>query len=71
MSSTAPRARRSAGNPETLERRGEVPQKRRAGALSARRRYRERRRPKLDLVLRYAEVCRVKNVMRPYLDALR
>ncbi|MBI3464956.1 MAG: type IV toxin-antitoxin system AbiEi family antitoxin domain-containing protein [Planctomycetes bacterium] len=39
-------------------------------AVEALRRYCERRRPRVDLVLRYAEVCRVKNVMRPYLEAL-
>jgi predicted transcriptional regulator of viral defense system len=39
-------------------------------AVEALRIYCQRRRPKLDLVLQYAEVCRVKNVMRPYLEAL-
>jgi predicted transcriptional regulator of viral defense system len=39
-------------------------------AVEALRLYCGRRRPKLDLVLRYAEICRVKNVMRPYLEAL-
>jgi predicted transcriptional regulator of viral defense system len=33
--------------------------------------YRARRRPDFDAVLRYARVCRVDQVMRPYLEALQ
>lgn len=39
-------------------------------AIEALRFYRERRRVKIDELLRFARVCRVENVMRPYLEAL-
>jgi predicted transcriptional regulator of viral defense system len=32
--------------------------------------YRERKKLKLDDLMKYAKVCRVENVMRPYLEAL-
>jgi len=38
--------------------------------LEAVRFYRERKRVKVDELMRYAEICRVKNVIRPYLEAL-
>jgi len=37
--------------------------------LEALRLYAERRRPKADEFLRFARVCRVERVMRPYLEA--
>jgi predicted transcriptional regulator of viral defense system len=39
-------------------------------ALEALRECRRERRATADEIWRYAEVCRVKNVMRPYLEAL-
>jgi len=39
-------------------------------ALEAVRFYRERRNVKVDALMRYAELCRVEKVMRPYLEAL-
>ncbi len=40
-------------------------------AIEALRTYRERtRKPKMDEVLKYARVCRVERVMRPYLEAV-
>lgn len=39
-------------------------------AIEALRFYFERRRAKIDELLRFARVCRVENVMRPYLEAL-
>jgi len=39
-------------------------------ALEAVRFYREQRTLKVDDLMRYAAICRVKNVMRPYLEAL-
>ena len=38
--------------------------------LEALRLYRERRNVNVDAIMRYAEICRVKEVMRPYLEAL-
>jgi predicted transcriptional regulator of viral defense system len=38
--------------------------------LEALRFYRERRKPKVAALLRYAKVCRVESVMRPYLEAI-
>lgn len=38
--------------------------------LEALRLYRQRRRPKVHELLRYAEVCRVTKIMRPYLEAV-
>jgi hypothetical protein len=38
--------------------------------LEALRLYAERRRPKVDELLRFARVCRVERVMRPYLEAI-
>jgi predicted transcriptional regulator of viral defense system len=38
-------------------------------ALEALRTYRRRRRPKLQEVLEFARICRVENVVRPYLEA--
>ena len=39
-------------------------------AVEAVRLYRERRRPKVQALMKYAEICRVANVMRPYLEAI-
>ena len=39
-------------------------------AVEAVRFYRERRKVKVDALMRYAEICRVGKVMRPYLEAL-
>lgn len=39
-------------------------------AMEALKLYRERRRVKVDDLLRYARVCRVEKVMRPYLEAV-
>ena len=39
-------------------------------ALEALRLYAERRRPRVDAILRFARVCRVERVMRPYLEAI-
>jgi predicted transcriptional regulator of viral defense system len=39
-------------------------------AVEALRRYRDRRKVNVEAVLRYAQVCRVSNVMRPYLEAI-
>jgi predicted transcriptional regulator of viral defense system len=39
-------------------------------AVEALRRYRDRRKVNVEAVLRYAQVCRVSNVMRPYLEAV-
>lgn len=39
-------------------------------AVEAIRLYRERRKINVDDLLRYAEICRVKNIMRPYLEAI-
>jgi len=39
-------------------------------AVEAVRFYRERRNVKVDALMRYAELCRVEKVMRPYLEAL-
>ena len=39
-------------------------------AVEAVRFYRERRNVKVDALMRYAEICRVEKVMRPYLEAL-
>ena len=39
-------------------------------AIEALRIYRERKRVRVDDLMRFAAVCRVKNVMRPYLEAL-
>lgn len=38
--------------------------------LEALRLYKERRRPDIDALLRYAAVCRVTKTMRPYLEAI-
>jgi len=38
--------------------------------LEALRLYKERRRPNVDALLRYAEICRVTKTMRPYLEAI-
>lgn len=38
--------------------------------LEALRFYREQRKPKVDALLRYAKICRVASVMRPYLEAI-
>ena len=38
-------------------------------AIEALRFYRERKRVEIDKLLHYAEICRVANVMRPYLEA--
>lgn len=38
--------------------------------LEALRLYAERRRPKVDEILKFARVCRVERVMRPYLEAI-
>jgi hypothetical protein len=32
--------------------------------------YRERRRVKVDDLMRYASICRVEKIIRPYLEAL-
>ena len=39
-------------------------------AVEAVRFYRERRRFNVDALMRYAQICRVEKVMRPYLEAL-
>lgn len=39
-------------------------------AIEALKLYRESKRVKLDALLRFAAICRVKNIMRPYLEAL-
>jgi predicted transcriptional regulator of viral defense system len=39
-------------------------------AVEALRFYRERRKPKIGDLLRYAAICRVTHIMRPYLEAL-
>jgi predicted transcriptional regulator of viral defense system len=39
-------------------------------ALEALRLYRSRKRPKIDQLLRFARICRVEKVMRPYLEAM-
>jgi predicted transcriptional regulator of viral defense system len=39
-------------------------------AVEAVRLYRERRRPSVDALMKYAQVCRVAKVMRPYLEAI-
>jgi predicted transcriptional regulator of viral defense system len=39
-------------------------------ALEALKFYRERRKLRVDKLLKYAQVCRVENVMRPYLEAV-
>ena len=39
-------------------------------ALEALKRYRQRQRMRLDELLRFARICRVEKVMRPYLEAL-
>ena len=39
-------------------------------AVEAVRLYRERKRVKVDEIMRYAAICRVKKVVRPYLEAL-
>lgn len=39
-------------------------------ALEALRLYRRRRRMKVDLLLKYAAVCRIERVMRPYIEAV-
>lgn len=39
-------------------------------ALEALREYRRRRRGSLDAIWRFAKICRVANVMRPYLEAI-
>lgn len=39
-------------------------------ALEALKLYRQRRRVKVDLLLKYAAVCRIERVMRPYLEAI-
>ncbi len=39
-------------------------------AIEALRAYRERRKPKVGELLRYAAICRVTRVMRPYLEAI-
>lgn len=39
-------------------------------ALEALKLYRQRRRRDMDAVIRFARVCRVENVMRPYLEAV-
>jgi predicted transcriptional regulator of viral defense system len=39
-------------------------------ALEALKLYRQRRRVKVDLLLKYAAVCRIERVMRPYLEAV-
>ena len=31
--------------------------------------YRKRRQPAYDLLLKYARICRVENIIRPYLEA--
>jgi predicted transcriptional regulator of viral defense system len=38
--------------------------------IEALRTYRARRRPRIDDLLRFAEACRVRQVMRPYLEAI-
>ena len=38
--------------------------------LEALRLYRSRKRPDVDDLMKFARVCRVENVMRPYLEAL-
>jgi predicted transcriptional regulator of viral defense system len=38
--------------------------------LEALRLYRERGRPNIEALLRYAEICRVARIMRPYLEAV-
>ena len=39
-------------------------------ALEALKRYRQRKRPKVDALLHFARVCRVERVMRPYLESV-
>jgi len=39
-------------------------------AIEALRLYRERKRLKVDNLMRFASICRVEKVMRPYLEAL-
>jgi len=39
-------------------------------AIEALKLYRKKRRFKTDDIMRFASVCRVENVMRPYLEAL-
>jgi len=39
-------------------------------AVEAVRFYRERRSVNVDALMRYAAICRVENVMRPYLEAI-
>jgi predicted transcriptional regulator of viral defense system len=39
-------------------------------ALEALRLYRRRKRPKVDELLRYASICRVERIIRPYLEAM-
>jgi predicted transcriptional regulator of viral defense system len=39
-------------------------------AVEAVRLYRQRRRPKVDEIIRCARICRVEKVMRPYLEAI-
>jgi predicted transcriptional regulator of viral defense system len=39
-------------------------------AVEALRLYSERRRPKVDDIVRFARICRVERVMRPYLEAI-
>jgi len=39
-------------------------------ALEALRLYRERRNLRVDDLIRYARICRVDKIMRPYLEAL-
>ncbi len=38
-------------------------------ALEALKLYRARRRPRVDLLLKYAGICRVERIMRPYIEA--
>ncbi len=38
--------------------------------LEALKLYKTRRKVKLDALLKYAKICRVENIMRPYLEAV-